>query len=260
MKKNIWPGSEVNPSFFLEDYNCCMSMLGFLWHLCTFLCLITWLCSIYCIVVHPTAITSSSPLLLNFFLSHMNVSHTRDLLGGSPYAGMARRELPWEGYFWCATEVTPDSSVTFERQLKHKQAPRPAGIAHLLLQIIQQTKRGQRWRKATIVYLGGLCSLLERPDLPLGWEGTLLVPALCTGAELCSGVRGFFVGPTIAPARMCSHGSLCLYPLFWRVCTPCSWHRECCCRSSFSLAVTAPSNFLFLVLYLNVLNHIPCVA
>ena len=37
-----------------------------------------------------------------------------------------------------------DPESTFERQLKHKQAPKPAGIARLLFQIIKQIKRGQR--------------------------------------------------------------------------------------------------------------------
>lgn len=154
-----------------------------------------------------------------------------------------------------------DPESTFERQLKHKQAPKPEDIAHLLLQIIKQIKRGQRWCKMTIVYLWGLCSLLERQQV-CQWaaEGTLLVPALCSGVELCSGMRVFFVGPPITPPRTCSHGQLVPLPSVLEVCTPCSWHGECCCRSSSSLAVIAPSTFLFLVLYLNVLNHIPCVA
>lgn len=110
----------------------------------------------------------------------------------------------------------------------------------------------------TIVYLRGLCSLLERQQV-CRWaaEGTLLVPAPCTGAELGSGVRGFFVGPTIAPARMCSHGSLYLCPLFWRVCTPCSWSRECCTEGLLAQQSLHLLPF-FLVLYLNVLNHILC--
>lgn len=37
-----------------------------------------------------------------------------------------------------------DPESTFQRPLKHKQAPKPAGIARLLLQIIKQIKRGQR--------------------------------------------------------------------------------------------------------------------
>lgn len=37
-----------------------------------------------------------------------------------------------------------DPQSTFERQLKHKQAPKPTGIARLLLQIIKQIKRGRR--------------------------------------------------------------------------------------------------------------------
>lgn len=94
---------------------------------------------------------------------------------------------------WGGSWQLCDPESTFERQLKHKQAPKPAGIAHLLLQIIKQIKRGQSWCKTTMVYLWGLCSLLERQQV-YQWaaEGTLLVPALCTGAELCSGVRGFF--------------------------------------------------------------------
>lgn len=46
-----------------------------------------------------------------------------------------------------------DPESTFKRQLKHKQAPKPAGIARLLLQIIKQIKRGQRRCKTTAVYL-----------------------------------------------------------------------------------------------------------
>lgn len=90
-----------------------------------------------------------------------------------------------------------DPESTFERLLKYKQAPRPAGIAHLLLQIIKQINRGQKWCKMTTVYLWGLCSLLERQQV-CQWAvgGTLLVPALCTGAELWSGVRGFFCRTT----------------------------------------------------------------
>lgn len=49
----------------------------------------------------------------------------------------------------------------------------------------------------------------------LAAERTPPVPALCAGAELCrcGWVRGF-VGPAIAPARMCRHSSSCLCARF----------------------------------------------
>lgn len=184
-----------------------------------------------------------------FPFTHEDVTHQRPAVR-FPVCREGTEGVALGGMFlvcnWGDSWQLCDPESAFKRQLKYKQAPKPVGIARLLLQIIKQIKRGQRWCAMTIVYLRGLCSLLERQQV-CWWaaEGTLLVPAPCTGAELGSGVRGFFVGPTIAPARMCSHGSLYLCPLFWRVCTPCSWSRECCRRRSFSLAATAPSTFFF---------------
>lgn len=251
METNIWPVFEVNPFFFLEGYNGCMSMPGFfvvLLYIFVFdyMAMFDLLC---CVPSHcHYKLKSPSDKLFPF--THEDVTHQSPAVR-FPICWEGMEGVAWREMFlvcsWGGSRQLCDPESTFERQLKHKQAPKPAGIAHLLLQIIKQIKRGQRWCKMTLVYLWGLCSLLERRQV-WQWaaEGTLLVPALCTGAELWSEWgEGIFVGPAITPARMCSHSSLYLYPLFWRVCTPCNWCTECCCRSSFSLAVTAPSTFFF---------------
>lgn len=111
-KRIIWPRSEINPFFFLEGGYWYMAMLDFLWHLRTFLGLITRLCVIYCVVLHPTVVTSSRPHPINFSLLRMKALPFRDLLPVSPCTGRARRGLPWEGCSCCASEVTPGSSVT----------------------------------------------------------------------------------------------------------------------------------------------------
>lgn len=204
MKKNIWPGPEVN-SFFLPRrlylpyvYARFLFVAPLYIFVFDYMAVFDLLC---CVPSHcHYKLKSPSDKLFRF---HTWICYTPETCVVPHMQGGMFLVCNW-GDSWQLCD--PES--TFERQLKHKQAPKPAGIAHLLLQTIKQTKRGQRWCKTTIVYLGGLCSLLERQQV-CQWavEGTLLVPALCTGAELCSGVRGFFVGPTIAPARMCSPSS-----------------------------------------------------
>lgn len=89
-----------------------------------------------------------------------------------------------------------DPESTFKRQLKHKQAPKPAGIARLLLQIIKQIKRGQRRCKTTAVYLWGLRGPCERWSVRRFASWLQSAPRLCQHFALeqsCVGVGGWEV-------------------------------------------------------------------
>lgn len=103
-----------------------------------------------------------------------------------------------------------DPESTFKRQLKHKQAPKPTGIAHLLLQIIKQIKRGQRRCKTTIVYLWGLRGLLERWSVHRFASWLQNAHHLCQHfalAQSCVGADERFCGPSYFSTRMCKHSS-----------------------------------------------------
>lgn len=134
-----------------------MSMLDFLWHLCPFLCLITWPCLMYCVNAPSHChYKLESPSDKPFPSSHEDVTPCR------PAARLWVHRKGLEGaalggtFLVCErgdSRQLCDPESTFHRQLKHKQAPELAGVARLLLQIIKQIKRGQRRRKTTIVYL-----------------------------------------------------------------------------------------------------------
>lgn len=152
-KKIIWPGLEINPFLFLEGYYCCVSTLDFLRHFRTFLCWIIRLCLIYRVMLHPTVVTISSPHLINFFLLRVEdvtlrrpavrPCGCREGMEGVAFGGMFLVRRRGVSRQLC------DPGSTFQRPLKHKQAPKPAGVARLLLQVIKQIKRGQRWRRTT---------------------------------------------------------------------------------------------------------------
>lgn len=126
-KMIIWPRPERNPLFFLEGGYWCMAMLDFLWHLRTFLGLITWLSVIYCIVLHPTVVTSSRPPSDKLFPStHEGVTLQRPAARLSVYREGTEGVALGGMLLLCQrgdSRQLCDPESTFERQLKHKQTP-----------------------------------------------------------------------------------------------------------------------------------------